>query len=301
VELQAQVDALKKQGLGLAGISYDSQEILADFSKRHGITYPLLSDVGSATIRRYGILNTVVEEALGPNGKDPAVRADLQVFATVNEPTERLRGIPFPGIFLVDRQGRVTSRFFEDYYRERITTSNLLLRLGTGQPPVQATQVATDHLELRTYPSDTSVALGNRFSLVFEVAPRPGMHVYAPGASGYRVIKVEMASQPGVNVLPATYPGSEIYFFEPLNERVPVFQKPFTLLQEIVLDVTPQGQAAFKGKDGLTLTGTLEYQACDDKICYNPVSLPLSWTVAIHGFVPGAPAPPQPPAAPPRQ
>ena len=105
MELQAQVDALKKQGLGLAGISYDSQEILADFSKRHGITYPLLSDVGSATIRRYGILNTVVEEALGPNGKDPAVRADLQVFATVNEPTERLRGIPFPGIFLALLRG----------------------------------------------------------------------------------------------------------------------------------------------------------------------------------------------------
>lgn len=69
---------LRKNGIGLAVISYDSPEVLADFSKRQGITYPLLSDVGSATIRRYGILNTVVEEALGPNGKDPAVVADLQ-------------------------------------------------------------------------------------------------------------------------------------------------------------------------------------------------------------------------------
>jgi peroxiredoxin len=40
----------------LATISYDSQQILADFTKRHGITFPLLSDVGSATIKRYGIL-----------------------------------------------------------------------------------------------------------------------------------------------------------------------------------------------------------------------------------------------------
>ena len=296
------MEALRQQGIGLAAISYDSQEILADFSKRHGITYPLLSDAGSATIRRFGILNTVVEDALGPNGKDPAVRANLLTFATVNEPTERLRGIPFPGTFVVDREGRVTSRFFEDYYRERVTTSNLILRLGAGRPPVQATQVSTDHLELRTYASDTDVALGNRFSLVFEVTPRPGMHVYAPGASGYRVIKAELAPQPGVNVLAATYPGSEIYFFAPLNERVPVFQKPFRLLQDVVLDVTPAGQAAFKGKESVTLTGTLEYQACDDKICYNPVSLPLSWTVALHGFVPGAPAAsPAPPPAAPRQ
>ena len=50
--------------------------------------FPLLSDSGSATIRRYGILNTVVEEALGLNGEEPAVRADLRVYATVNR-TER--------------------------------------------------------------------------------------------------------------------------------------------------------------------------------------------------------------------
>jgi hypothetical protein len=25
----------------------------------------------------------------------------------------------------------------------------------------------------------------------------------------------------------------------------------------------------------------LEYQACDDKICYNPESIPLSWTLTL--------------------
>ena len=69
----------------MVAISYDSQEILADFSERNGITYPLLSDAGSATIRRYGILNTVADEALGPNANDPAVLADLQKYVTVNQ------------------------------------------------------------------------------------------------------------------------------------------------------------------------------------------------------------------------
>ena len=99
---------VETKGIGLAGISYDSREILADFTKRNGITFPLLSDVGSATITRYGILNTVVEEALGPNGKDPAVLADLQRYVTGAQVSERLRGIPFPGTFMLDRQGRVT-------------------------------------------------------------------------------------------------------------------------------------------------------------------------------------------------
>ena len=292
MELQGRVEELRKQGLAVAGISYDSPEILADFTKRHGISFPLLSDAGSATIRRYGILNTVVEEALGPNGKDPAVRADLAIYATVNEPTERLRGIPFPGTFIVDRQGRVTSRFFEDYYWERNTTSNILLRLGAGGAPVQATQVSTDHLELRTYPSDAGVALGTRFTLALDVTPKRGMHVYAPGASNYRVIGLTIAPQPHVRTTALRYPASEVYNFVPLNERVPVYQKPFTLLMDVVPEATAEARKAFAGRNELVVTGTLEYQACDDKICYNPVSLPLTWKVAMQGLVPGAPQPP---------
>jgi len=161
----------------------------------------------------------------------------------------------------------------------------MMLKLGTGRPSVQGTQISTDHLEIKTYPSDGSAALGNRFSLVLEVTPRPRMHVYAPGATGYRVIGLTIAPQPLVRVLPAQYPPSEIYFFEPLNERVPVYQKPFTLMQEVVPEATEEAQAAFRGKDVLALTGTLEYQACDDKLCFNPASVPLSWQVALRPFI----------------
>ena len=117
------------------------------------------------------------------------------------------------------------------------------------------------------------------------------MHVYAPGAKNYRVIALNVAPQPYVRILPVTYPASEIYHFKPLNERVATYQKPFTLLVELVPEVTPEAQKAFSGKKELSLTGTLEYQACDDKICYNPAAVPLSWTVEIKPNVAGAPAP----------
>ena len=275
----------------MAAISYDTQAILADFSKRQGIAYPLLSDVGSATIKRYGILNTVVEEALGPNGNDPTVLEDLRRYATVGEASERHRGIPFPGTFVIDSQGRVTSRFFEDYYWERNTVSNIMLRVGTGSAPVQATEVSTQHLDVRAYPSDAGVAPGTRFSLALDIRPKQGMHVYAPGASGYRVIALTITPQPYVRTLPVRYPASEIYYFAPLNERVPVYQKRFTLLMDVVPDATPEARKVFAGKNELVVTGILEYQACDDKICYNPVSLPLSWKVDLRGNVPGAPQP----------
>jgi alkyl hydroperoxide reductase subunit AhpC len=295
VELQSRVEELRQDGIGLAVISYDSQQIMAGFAKQYGITYPMLSDAGSATIKRYGIMNTVADEALGPNGQDPAVLADLRRYVTVTQAAERFRGMAFPGTFMLDRQGRVTSRFFEDYYWERNTVSNLMLRLGAAGTPVQATQISTQHLDLKAYPSDAGAVLGTRFSLALDIAPKRGMHVYAPGSAGYRVIALNITPQPHVRTLPMRYPASEMYNFVPLNERVPVYQKPFTLLTEVVAEATAEARKAMAGMNELMIAGTLEYQACDDKICYNPVSIPLSWRVALRQNVPAVPRPTEPP------
>jgi peroxiredoxin len=294
VELQGRVNDLERQGLGLAVITYDPPEVLARFSAQRGITFPLLSDAGSATITRYGILNPVPQMALGPNRDDPRVKALLQTYVTGGNAQARQVGIAFPGTFVLDRQGRVTSRFFEDYYVERNTVSSLMLKLGQGAPPVAAMTASTAHLELTTYPSDAAVAPGNRFSIVVDVRPRPRIHVYAPGARDYRIVALKITPQPFVRQLPATYPASEIYFFKPLNERVPVYQKRFRIVQELVLEGHPEAQAGYRGKESLTLSGTLDYQACDDAVCFNPVSLPLTWTVSLKPLI-REPAPALPP------
>lgn len=31
----------------------------------------------------------------------------------------------------------------------------------------------------------------------------------------------------------------------------------------------------------MTINGTLNYQACDDNVCFNPQSVPLSWTINV--------------------
>ena len=43
-----------------------------------------------------------------------------------------------------------------------------------------------------------------------------------------------------------TYPASEIYHFEPLDERVEVFEQPFQLVQEVTIPMTREiaGMAA---------------------------------------------------------
>ena len=287
------MNELREKGLGLAAISYDRPEILAAFAKQRGITFSLLSDAGSATIKRYGILNPVPEWAIGSDKDDPAVKAAVQKYVSVGNPRAEMVGIAFPGTFILDRQGRVTSRYFEDFYIERNTISSIMLRLGDKAAPVAGTKISTGQLDVTTYPSESALAPGNRFSIALDVTPHPGIHVYAPGAKNYRVIALNIATQTFVRLLPMKYPASQIYLFKPLNERVPVYQKPFTLVQEVILEGTPQAQASFRGKDSVTLSGTLEYQACDDKICYNPASTPISWTLSLRPLVLERPAVPK--------
>ena len=99
--------------------------------------------------------------------------------------------------------------------------------------------------------------------------------------SGYRVVAFNLEQESFVRALPLQYPPSQIYHFEPLDARVPVYQAPFRIVQEIVLNASRDVAEAFRDDAVLTLTSTFDYQACNDAVCFDPVSVPLSWTVAV--------------------
>src|SRR6266571_2917394 len=187
------MEELRQKGLGLAAISYDRPEILAAFAKLRGITFPLLSDAGSVTIKRYGILNPVPQRAIGLDKDNPVVKAEAQKYVSVVNANASMVGIAFPGTFILDRQGRVTSRYFEDFYIERNTVSSIMMRLGSKAGPVAGTEISSGQLEITTYPSDSAIAPGNRLSIALDVTPHPGIHVYAPGANNYRVIALNVS------------------------------------------------------------------------------------------------------------
>ena len=172
MELQSRVNELRQKGLGLAVISYDRPEAVAAFSKARGITFPLLSDAGSATIKKFGILNPVPEWAIGADKDDPEVKAAVQKYVSVANPNPSMVGIAFPGTFILDRQGHVTSRYFEDFYIERNTISSVMMRLNNRVAPVAATKASTAHLEVTTYPSEAAVAPGVRGGPVSACHPR---------------------------------------------------------------------------------------------------------------------------------
>ena len=284
MELQERHEELRQQGFGVVAISYDSEEVLAAFAERKSITtLPLLSDDDSNVIRQFGIYNTVAEEGVGPNADNADVKADVEKYVSVFGAGQVIVGTPYPGTFIVDRQGRVTARFFEEFYRERNTAANIMLKLGSPVSPISGMRGDTPYLLIGAYQSNSTITVGSRFHLGIEIKPKTDIHVYAPGAQelGYRVIELSLDAPDFIQTLPVVYPSSEIYHFEPLDEHVPVYLKPFNLVQEVVVAGSPAATETLASLDVVTLTGRLDYQACDDEVCFSPASIPLTWTLTV--------------------
>jgi Thiol:disulfide interchange protein DsbD, N-terminal len=110
----------------------------------------------------------------------------------------------------------------------------------------------------------------------------PDVHVYAPGAQGYKPIKLVIDGRPELELKPVMYPQSENLYLPAIKERVPVFEGAFRIDQDVKIS-SSAGFWGSIGKDGmpLTITGKLEYQACDKTICYLPTSVPVKWEVEV--------------------
>ena len=151
-----------------------------------------------------------------------------------------------------------------------------VVRLSAEQPSARPVLLdVTSHL------SAQPVKAGERFTVTLDLTPAPRMHVYAPTVVDYKPIAFAIRPQPGLVVGRVIYPIAEKYFYAPLKQTIDVYQKPFQVTQELTLDASPAGRAALKGVLSLTVQGTLSYQACDDKICFPPRTVPMTWTVAI--------------------
>ena len=146
-------------------------------------------------------------------------------------------------------------------------------------PKGSAVTSSTPHLSVQATLSNDEVSPGTKISITFDVTPKAHMHVYAPGGQ-YRVVAVRLDPQPLLKVHEVVYPKAQTYFFEPLNERALVYGEPFQLVQELTVGETPEQQAKLRGSR-LKVKGTLDYQACDDKFCYLPTSVPFEWNLKI--------------------
>jgi cytochrome c biogenesis DsbD-like protein/AhpC/TSA family protein len=216
----------------------------------------MLADPDSKTIKAYGVFN---QEATGMQ-----------------------KGFARPGYFFIDPSGIIREKFFEARYRERLTGNSIISKLfpKLGQEVIET--VEAPHLQLALEQSDSIGVPGTRITLVAEVRLPPDVHVYAPGTQGYKPIKLVLETVPQLELKPTVYPQSKTLYLPAIKEKVPVFDGTFRISQDVRVASSSEFWGSL-GKDGriFTITGKLEYQACDKTICYVPASVPVKWELHV--------------------
>ena len=101
-QLQTDLKQFEDAGFQIVRISLDSVETLKQYTDKNKVGYLLLSATESKTIDAYGIRNTELKSG------------------------SRMDGIPYPGTFLIDREGLVRAKLSEEGYKIRHTTAALL-------------------------------------------------------------------------------------------------------------------------------------------------------------------------------
>ena len=241
-------------------MSYDSTAILADFSRRRSIGYPLLSDPSSALIDAFGIRN--------PAG------------------TGMQAGIPYPGFYLIGASGTIQKRFFESGYINRLTANNVYENLfgGVAIPATAHVLESTPHVTVTTAQSDLEVTPGAVVRLDVTLLPGPDTHVYAPGAEEFQYHVVALTIDPSdlYSVSATDYPRSEKMNFPELKQVVPVYTGRTLLTATVAAQVNGKTIPVFAQNPQLQVRGELEYQACTSAVCFPPVKAPVEWTVKLR-------------------
>jgi hypothetical protein len=216
----------------------------------------MLADPDSKTIQAYGVLN---QEATGMQ-----------------------KGFGRPGYFFIDPGGIIREMFFQAKYRERLTGNSIISKLFPELGQEVTETVEAPHLQLAVEQSDPIGVPGTRGTLAAEVRLPPDAHVYAPGTQGYKPIKLVIDAMPEMEFKPAIYPQSKTLYLPAINERVPVFDGTFRISQDVKVNSGAEFVGSL-GKDGknFTISGKLEYQACDKIMCYLATSVPVKWQLQV--------------------
>ncbi len=227
----------------MAALTPDSPKVVRNAAARLKLTYPVLSD------------------------------PELKTITTL--------GVSLSGSYLMAVDGNVKARYLVAEF-ENYTAASVLLSFSE-QSKDGWREARTQHLWLRWRAVDAEAKAGGRTALLLEVSLPDKVHVYSPRVSG-SYIPVRLSVDKGASlalVHPANYPRPNALRLEAINETLPVYERDFRITREVTFAGAKSFPIAVRnGK--VTVEGGFRYQACDDRQCYPPVTVPLVWTFKVQ-------------------
>jgi len=198
-----------------------------------------------------------------------------------------LDGIPFPGVYVTDREGVVVAKFFHDSYKKR-DSPELLIDAALGRVVLDdaAPQASGGDAEVRITASlhggRGSLRQGIRRQVVVRFELGEGLHIYGePVPDGMIPTTVRVSGPPGLVVEDPILPPTEPLHLAGMGVELAVWSGTV----DLVVPVYPVGELASETRpldaETATIEVTVRYQACDAETCLLPRTETFSLEVPL--------------------
>ena len=238
----------------LYAISYDDQETLSEFAAKQGIEFPLLSDIDSQVIKKFGILNEQVKQH------------DAMLY-----------GIPYPGVYVTDEDGIVVAKFFHDSYKKR-DSAELYIDAALGR-------ITLDERAPKTHGGDEDIKLtvavhggkgtirqGVIRQLLVRFELPDGLHIYGPPVpDGMIATQVDISGPDGFEVMQPQLPPSKKLILPGIAE-LDVWEGSVDLIFPFYATGALASECRPLDMPSADIEIKVRYQACSDTECLLPKS-----------------------------
>ena len=150
----------------------------------------------------------------------------------------------------------------------------LSVLLTAGVLSAQMSRAPKQYLDAKPIAESDAAPAGSTVRLVLNVEIEKGLHAQAnhPLEEYLIPMKLTLDTPAGVTFVDVTFPPAKDFLIA--GERAAVFEG--NVLIGVRLDI-----AKNRALGPLTIPGKLQYQACDDRMCFSPNTFATSWTLRV--------------------
>ena len=181
---------------------------------------------------------------------------------------EHHRGIPYPGLFVLDENGVVVEKRFEQSYRVRPPAVSFLEdSFGQAGHEAVSAQAETEELRVTAWLGTDSYHPYQKLKLNLGIQVAEGLHVYGrPIPEGYTPLEVEIDPLETLETGPLELPEPHPFRVEGLDEEFFIYEGSVRGAMTFLLT---------KNLGEVTLGVKVRYQACSDVACSPPGEVSL--------------------------
>lgn len=225
--------------------------VLKTFSDKYKISYPLLSDVNSEVIKKFGIIDTRIP------------------------PDRKSFGVPYPGIYIINSDLVVEKKQFEITYYERPSAENILITHFDKDPESNIQKFSNSFLTGSISISDTTVFPAQMLNISIQIKLKEDFHIYGnPIPYGFIPFSIEMEKDSNMTLDPFIFPQTKKFTIQAINETFSILPGELKLISDLRIAKKPH-----YGQNQIHII--IKYQVCDEKMCMPPEEHRFTFPVNI--------------------